>query len=267
MIELYHGAGSVCSSKVRLGLAEKGVDWVSRPINLQASEQSSPEYLELNPNGVVPTLVQDDLVVVESSVILEYVDTLSEDNPLMPSDDRAKAIARVWLVRCLDIHAAINTMSFTTVHRQRLLAKKSPEQLEDYITKIANPANAAKRRDLIENGVGSTNMYAAFFTLRRMFDDMQTALENGPWLMGQQYGIVDTALLSYVDRLDNLGMSGLWETRTPAVGTWLEASRARPSYAAAFDDYFPETERNSMKAEGVPLWPAVQEQWLAFLEK
>ncbi|HCQ64054.1 MAG TPA: hypothetical protein DIU07_02275, partial [Rhodobacteraceae bacterium] len=70
-LELYHGATSMCSSKVRIGLAEKGLDWISQPVNLKTGEQNGPDYLKLNPLGVVPTLVHGDLVVVESSVILE----------------------------------------------------------------------------------------------------------------------------------------------------------------------------------------------------
>lgn len=103
MLELYHGSSSVCSSKVRVGLAEKGLDWQGHMINLAKGEQNDPDYLKLNPNGVVPTLVDGNLVVVESSVILEYVDDLSGEIQLMPVDRDAKAIARVWLTRCIDI--------------------------------------------------------------------------------------------------------------------------------------------------------------------
>lgn len=264
MLTLYHGDSSVCSSKVRVGMAEKGVEWQSHPINLPKGEQNDPAYLKLNPNGVVPTLVDGDLVVVESSVILEYVDELRRENPLMPTDRAARTTARIWLTRCIDIHAAINTMTFSTVYRQRTLAAKTPEQIEAAIAKMANPATASKRRDVTKNGLASVHVGAAFFTLWRMFDDMQQALAQSQWLLGDTYSIADTAILSYVDRLDRLGFAGLWTDRTPDVGRWLAASKARPSYSA-ISDYIDALDAEKMRSEGLEIWPDVERAWTGFL--
>ena len=74
MLELYHAPQSTCSQKVRIALAEKNLDWTERRVNLPKNEQLRPEYLKLNPNGVVPTLVHDGKVIIDSSVILEYLD-------------------------------------------------------------------------------------------------------------------------------------------------------------------------------------------------
>lgn len=59
MLVLYEFGNSVCCQKVRLVLFEKGLAWESRQINLFRSEQYEPEYLKLNPKGLVPTLVHD----------------------------------------------------------------------------------------------------------------------------------------------------------------------------------------------------------------
>jgi len=66
VIELYHTNMSVCSQKVRFALAEKKLRWEDHHINLQAGEQLRPEYLKLNPNAVVPTLVDNGTVIIES---------------------------------------------------------------------------------------------------------------------------------------------------------------------------------------------------------
>lgn len=95
MLELCHGASSVCSSKMRVGLVEKGREWNDHPVNLARGEQNGPEYLELDPTGVVPTLIDGDLVTAESSVILEHNDDLAPNNRLMPEDKAAKAKARI----------------------------------------------------------------------------------------------------------------------------------------------------------------------------
>ena len=64
MLTLYHGRTSVCSVKVRLALAEKGVPFDSRLLTLRG-DQFDPGYMKLNPNAVVPTLVHDGHVIVE----------------------------------------------------------------------------------------------------------------------------------------------------------------------------------------------------------
>ncbi len=74
MLELYNHDMSVCAAKVRFAMAEKGLEYTSRMVNLLAREHKTPEYLALNPNGVVPTLVHNGHVVYESTIINEYLE-------------------------------------------------------------------------------------------------------------------------------------------------------------------------------------------------
>ena len=266
MLRLYHGKASVCSIKVRIGLAEKCLDWESCLIDLQRGEQFAPEYLKLNPNAVVPTLVDGDFVVIESSVILQYIDNLSDETILMPRDIEARTITLLWLLRCLDIHAAVNTMTFSTIGREKIMAVKTAEEIEKSISKMPNPKAASKRRDLIKNGLLSHYLVGDFFTLHRLFDDMQTALKKNTWLTGNHYQMADTALIAYIDRLDRLGMSGLWEERFPAISDWLEASKARPSYEAALHPFVSQNETETTRRAGEKIWPEVKQRWDDFLK-
>src|SRR4026207_2005466 len=97
MMELWHEWNSVQSFKVRIVLAEKDLAWTARPVALLKFEHLRPEYLRLNPNGVVPTLVHDGEVVLESSVICQYLDEVFSEPALMPADPYARAQARTWL--------------------------------------------------------------------------------------------------------------------------------------------------------------------------
>ena len=72
MLELYHEFTPVCAQKARLTLAEKGLEWESHVMALNG-DRLEPAYLRLNPNGVVPTLVHDGNVIVESTVIMHYL--------------------------------------------------------------------------------------------------------------------------------------------------------------------------------------------------
>src|ERR1700758_476604 len=96
MMTLYNTSLSTCSQKVRLCLAEKGLDFVDRQISLKDNEQYADWYLAMNPNGVVPTLDHDGLIVTDSSVINESLDEVFPDPPLIPRDPGPRAKMRAW---------------------------------------------------------------------------------------------------------------------------------------------------------------------------
>ena len=91
MLTLYHHWDSVCSFKVRMCLIEKQLDYQSRIVDLIQFQNLKPEYIALNPNGVVPTLKDDDQVIIESSIINEYLDDKYGTPSFSPSDPAAKA--------------------------------------------------------------------------------------------------------------------------------------------------------------------------------
>lgn len=95
MLTLYDSHGSPCARRVRAVLLEKGLSWTTRLVDLTRMEQKRPEYLALNPNGVVPTLVHDDRVLYESNVITEYLDDVFPDPRLYPRDPWACARAKM----------------------------------------------------------------------------------------------------------------------------------------------------------------------------
>lgn len=266
MLKLYHGTTSVCSAKVRVGLAELDLAWDGQILDLGKSEQNDDWYLALNPKGVVPTLVDGDLCVVESSVILDFIASRYGQGTFLPDDIADQARAKMWLAECIDIHAAINTLTFSTVKRSEILAKKTPEQIEAGILRMANPANAMKRRDILKNGVASPYVETAFFTLRLMFARMQYALAHTEWLLGARYGIADCALIAYVDRLDRLGLAGLWENNAPRVGAWLEAARARPSYSTAIEHFAGAPDVESSLNKNAGNWDMIAPLWQAYLD-
>lgn len=95
---LYHNDMSTCSQKVRFALAEKGLGYESRLLNLRAGDQQRPEYVKLNPNAVVPTLVDGGPVLIEATVINEYLDDAYEPGSLKPAPS-ARSIPRRHPVR------------------------------------------------------------------------------------------------------------------------------------------------------------------------
>nr|WP_254007751.1 glutathione S-transferase family protein [Rhizobium sp. L1K21] len=253
---LYHGDNSVCSQKVRLALAEKGLDWKSNIVDLKKAEQFAPEYLVLNPEGEVPTLVHDDFVLRESSVIIEYLDGLSDKPKLMPDDSKAAAKARIWLVRCIKIHEAVNSLSFASYIRDGELARRSADEIERWLASTPNPQIEAKRRELMARGPESVFVGGAIRTFSRVFEDMDRELSHGPYLNGPAYGMADTALTAYIDRLHRLAFEGLW-AKWPRVGQWLDRMKARPSYRTAIAAYVPPEAERFQRQSGEKAWGVI----------
>ena len=117
MLTLYHHNLSVCAQKVRLALAEKGLDWVDKSVDLMKGEHLTPDYLALNPKGVVPTLVDGGSPVIESTLILEYLEDAYPEHPLRPADPHERARMRVWMKLPDDgLHAACGTVSYAAAY-------------------------------------------------------------------------------------------------------------------------------------------------------
>jgi len=258
-MKLFHAATSVCSQKARIAFAEKGIEWESNLIDLSKGEQFALEYLELNSEAVVPTLVHDGFILRESSVIIDYIDQMEPSKPLMPSNINDAAVTRLWLIRTIEIHAAINTMTFATVFREKELTLNwSPDEFDAWLAKIPNPQIAQKRRDLIENGVKSVFVKGALHTLSFVLKDMNYALAKSKWLVGDSYSLVDIALIAYIDRLERLGMAGLWKKKFPNVSIWLQASQDRPSYASEILAYITPEIAAKTRSAGEASWTDIE---------
>jgi glutathione S-transferase len=112
MLELYHNNLSVCSQKVRIALAEKNLLWTNYHVSLAKGDHLTREFKELNPRGLVPVLVHDGNIIVESTVICTYLDEAFSEPPLMPKNPIERATMRLWCKLPDDIlHMACATVS------------------------------------------------------------------------------------------------------------------------------------------------------------
>lgn len=249
MIALYHNDMSVCAQKVRMTLAEKQLQWESRHLDLRAGDQQQPEYVKLNPNAVVPTLVDDGAVIIESTVICEYLDDAYPDPNLRPRDAAARARMRLWNKQLDEgIHAATSTLSNGIAFRHQKLAW-GMEKLEEFHRKMPNPARREQSWENITKGVDSGYFIDAAKRFEKLLGDMEAALANGRWLAGDEYSLADISYAPYVTRLDHLQLQFLWEQR-PHISDWYDRVRERPSYYDAFDHWSNEAYYALMKEKG-----------------
>ena len=257
-LALYHNDMSSCAQKVRLLLAEKGLEWESRHLDLRAGEHQQDWYIKLNPRAVVPTLIDGDIVVPESNVINEYLDERFPDPPLKPADPFGRARMRLW-TKQLDegVHdAGIAILSFGLAFRHQYLTRG--EAGKAMLESIPDPAKRERRRDVIEKGLDSPHFHVAIERLLTLYRDMDNALASHAWLAGDAYSIADAAFTPYVVRLEHLDVMGLLD-RTPRTADWYRRIKARPSFQAAIVRWENDKYLELMKRQGRENWPKIKE--------
>ena len=259
MIELYHNHISTCSQKVRLVLAEKGLDFESHIVDLIGGAQHDPEYVKLNPNHVVPTLVHDGRVIIESSLINEYLDDAFPENPMKPSDPAARHALRSWVKRIDDkVHPAAPVVTFA-IGPRKILLQQSEDVREANINAMPDATKRAQRRSVIEHGVKAPEFAGALGHFLDLLDAMEDALEPGAWLSGPDFGLADAAALPYVLRLDHVAMTQLLEAPArPNVADWYARVKARPSYKIAVADWAPAPVVELFRSSGEEVWADVE---------
>ena len=254
VLELYHNDMSTCAKKVRLALAEKGLDWTGYHLDLRAGDAQKPAYLALNPGGVVPTLVDDGAVIIESTVINEYIDDTYPDPPLRPRNPLERARMRLW-TKQLDegVHAATGVISSCIAFRHQHL-KKTPEQIADFLAGIPNVERRERTRQAIELGVESPQFPDAIRRFEKLLGDMEAALADHDWLAGGSYSLADVNYTPYMIRLEHLRLGAMIDRR-PKVKAWSERLKERPSWTQAIGTWLNPAYLSLMEEKGGEAWP------------
>jgi glutathione S-transferase len=260
-LELYHHGSSACAAKVRFALAEKQLPWTSRYVDVLKGEQFAPKYLAINPKAVVPVLVHDAAVIVESTVICEYVEEVFPQNPIYPAAPLERARVRVW-TKAVDeeLHPACSAITYVVSHRHTIL-RNGTGSFEDFLAGGANEGTAARKLkwQWIQQGLAAPGAADKIRLYDAYLHKMEQALASCDWLVGERFTMADIAMAPYVNRLAALAMEQLWEHgRLPRVEDWFARVSARPTFGPGFVDWLPTELANEMHANGERSWPAVR---------
>lgn len=122
-LALYTYFRSSAAYRVRIALNLKGLDYEPRFVHLLRGEQRGPDYLQVNPQGKIPALVDGDTVLTQSLAIIEYLEERHADPPLLPVDPADRAFVRsvAQLIAC-DIHP-LNNLRVQQYLREQFFAE------------------------------------------------------------------------------------------------------------------------------------------------
>jgi glutathione S-transferase len=234
MLVLYHSGLTTCSKQVRHCLREKGLAYESRYVNLLRFEHLSPDYLKLNPNGVVPTLVHDGHVITNSACINEYIDETFPRPRLSPADPKDRARMRYWTWTADDAHL----QGARLTRNQRLKASVEQMSAADIglvLERMPAPARRERWQRQAVGGHSQDEMETALAHMRFVADQMDQELAaRGPWLAGETFSLADISIASLIHRTRELFPELLPAASHPHLDDWYTRLMVRPAAALTY---------------------------------
>jgi glutathione S-transferase len=251
MLKLFTAHNSICTQKVFLTLIEKGLPWTSEYIDLFNNEQYRPDYLKLNPKGVVPTLLHDGNAIIESTLICEYLDQTFPEPPLVPAAAFARSQMRRWSKHIDEgVFEATREISFSAMFRDKM-QNMTQEQRDGRFRNIGDPGRRARMISTYEQGCDSPFVEQGIFAFEKLFQEMEEALAAGQdWLVGTSFTLGDINVMPFAARLHYLSLLDVWIADRPRVRAWWERARSRPSFSAAIAELLKPEQMQAMSSSG-----------------
>jgi len=198
-MKLYDYASCPFCQKVRIVLAEKDLEYEIVPVDLQAGEQRSAEFVKLNPYAKVPVLVDDETVVYDSTVINEYLEDEYPHPRLLPEDSAGRA--RVRLLEDYCDNSFLPSADFVMAQLARPEEERDEERLKRYQLEV--------QRGLVR---------------------LETTLGGHEFLTGADLSLADIAFVPRVLMLSRMGIQVHPKLR--GVIAWIKRLRQRPTIHA-----------------------------------
>lgn len=233
MVELYHFWSSVCSVRVRMALEEKNVTWTSRYIDLFKFDQLQPEYLALNPSGMVPLLVHNGQAISESSVINEYIEAAFPGPALIPSEPLQAARMREFVKACDDGFDAIAKLTMVKYILPKLRKRWGDDVLREQAAKRPTKFLQDLHSRAVWGEIPESELRESRTSIEALLDRLEQVLRLGPWIVGE-FSLADISVAPFMFRLSALGQDQFWSADTrPRVHAWYSTVSKRNSFNVA----------------------------------
>jgi glutathione S-transferase len=235
-VHVLHFMASSCSQKLRVFLNLKGIPWQSHHIDVPGNENFRPWFLGINPRGLVPVLVHDGAVHIESNDIITYLEKTFPTPRLVPVGHENEVAA--LLKHEDDLHLDLRTLSFRFVFASPGPPKPA-EALNSYAANGSGTVRGVIDRDkqiqidfwdrAAKEGFTDERVRASTRKFRAEFDAMDKHLAQQPYLMGEALSVLDIAWLIYAHRLSLAGYP--FKRLHPHVLAWKERLASQPEFA------------------------------------
>jgi len=230
-VHLWHAGNSNCSQRVRMVLEEKGVAWTSHPVDLFNFEHATPEYQAIHPRGLVPALIHDGRTIIDSNDIIAHVDAAFPGSgslrPLQESDELAALLALASDAQ-MSLRILSHEFMFSDFRRYGRV------QLEHFSANHQNSEFAQFLWKFSVDGFSHEELVACYATLATAADALDRHLADNVWLAGDHVSLAD---FSWAPNIHRLELFDFPLGRYAHLLRWLDAMKARPSYAAALGAY------------------------------
>ncbi len=251
-LHLFHFDGATCAQRVRFVLGEKGLargrevkfddcgpdaskgqenHWVSRVISLVKKDNMTQVYAEIHPNMVVPALVHDGQLYLESMDIIEYLDQAFGGSQFVPIEPSLRESTMALVEQAKELHTSIRyTTFYWGLGRLAMLNKKEREKL------VELAAQGPDGEDLVHfyNGYSTRTIpYSVYenhlLKLHDAFNELDTLLQDGrAFVMGDNITIADVFWSMKLLRLLETGYR--FADYHPAVYEWFQRMYQRPAF-------------------------------------
>jgi len=231
---LYNAPQSTCSQRVRFVLNAKRLPFEEHKLDLFAGDQLKPEYLAINPNGVVPALVHGGVPIIDSAVIIEYLDELKPDVAPFRPKPLAEIAAMRSLMRFIDEVPApairVPSYNLAFLPHFQTMTEAEFQALAD-----SKPLRREFLLTMGRTGFPQAEMDGALGRLARGITRLADAISasGGPWLMGGRITLADIMVMPVIVRMADINLGRLWDDR-PEIGRWLDLIRAEPAFAPTY---------------------------------
>ena len=234
-LHLYHSALSNCAMRVRMTLEEKKLPWTSHHLDITKKEHITPEYFGINPNGVVPTLVHDGVVIIESDDIIDHIDKTFPEPPLRPASAEDLETMYWWMKSAIQIHVT-GIKTYIYYHKMQGKMRQSEEQKQAYEKLQTNEELIAFHKRSSGDGFSAEEAKTAEDNIDRFFEKAEEVLQHSDWLVGDQFTLAD---ITWVPVHFTLAGTGYDFDRFPAVQGWANRLRERECFQKGILEWCP----------------------------
>jgi len=233
-LHLWHAGLSTCSQRVRIAMAELGLEYESNLVNLHAGENASEWYQAIHPDGVVPALVDDGRLVVESVDIIDYLDRKQVKPRLTPVEADQKDIMYALMERADQAQKHLKMLTFEFLFGAA--PAMDDEKASEFQATHRNEWLKAFHRDF-RAGFERERVRLSAVASDQDFKFLEQQLSDGrEFLAGSEFSLADIAWTPNFHRFDLIG----WPfERYPNLQRWFNRISTRPSYKTALENWEP----------------------------